>query len=172
MVLRSGLEQFPKVLAGSVVPRNDKVGALNAHFGLILRALKRYLVHYEVLRVWKTLRLRTYEHQLANLRGITQRKAKSNVAAMRTGHESGLGNLAILKECRNVIGFEIRLLRSWRAAVPSPVLTNRMELFAKGGPYIIPDSRVDHSIMEQDHSFRSTATLLVIEARSINLHKR
>jgi hypothetical protein len=106
------------VLAGSVVPLEDKVSILYAHFGRILRALKRYLGHYEVLRVWKTFRLRTDEHQFTHLRGITQRKAQSNVTAMRTGHESGLGYLAITKECRNVIGFKIRLLRSWRSAIP------------------------------------------------------
>jgi hypothetical protein len=87
------------------------------------------------------------------LRGITQRKAESNVAAMRTGHESGLGYLAVMKECRNIIGFAIRLLRSWRASVPSPVVTNCMELLAEVGPYVIPDSRIDHPVGSRSTAF-------------------
>src|ERR1017187_6022514 len=113
MVLGSGREQSPKVLAGSVIARDDEVGALNAHLGLILRILKCYLVHDELLRVWKALCLRADEHQFTYLCGITQRKAKSDVAAMGAGHESGLGYFAIMKECRTIVGFEIRLLRSW-----------------------------------------------------------
>ena len=82
MILGRGGEQPPKVLAGSVIARNDEVGALNSHLGRIFRILKGYLVHDEVLRVWKTFRLRAYEHQFTYLDGITQRKRKSNVAAM------------------------------------------------------------------------------------------
>src|SRR5437762_1610634 len=46
-----------------------------------------------------------------------------------------------------------------------------MELFAEGGPYVIPDSRIDYPVMKQDHSFRSTATLLVVEPRAIDIDK-
>ncbi|HTS47376.1 MAG TPA: hypothetical protein VMH05_05500 [Bryobacteraceae bacterium] len=49
---------------------------------LIFRIPKRNLGHGEVLGVWKTLQPWPDKHQLAYLRGITQRKAKSNVAAM------------------------------------------------------------------------------------------
>jgi hypothetical protein len=65
MVLRSGVEQPPKVLARSVIAWRNEVGILNSDFGWILRTLKRHLSRCEVLRVWKTLRLRPDEHQSA-----------------------------------------------------------------------------------------------------------
>src|ERR1700745_600352 len=133
MVLRGSREQTPKVLAGRVVSRNDKVGTLNTHINWILRVLKLDLLQDEVLRVWKTLCRRADQYQVAHLRGITQGEVKSNVAAMRTGHESCLGHFAIVQECPEIIGFVIRLLRCLRAAVASPVVANCMELFAEGG---------------------------------------
>ena len=45
MVLRSGIEKPPKVLARSATSGKDKIGILNPHFGRILRALKRHLGH-------------------------------------------------------------------------------------------------------------------------------
>ena len=107
MVLRRGLEKTPKMLARSVIARNDKVGALSSHFYRILRVLKRHLSHQKMFRVRKTLCRRTNEHQMANLRGITKRKVESNVTAMRTGHQRGLANLAIMQQSRYIIGFEV-----------------------------------------------------------------
>src|ERR1035441_1080913 len=46
-----------------------------------------------------------------------------------------------------------------------------MELLAEGGPYVIPDRRIDHSVMKQDNSFRPAATFLVVEPRPVDINK-
>ena len=172
MVLRRGPEKSAKMLAGSVIAWNDKVGTLCAHFCLILRVLKRHLRQEKVLRVGKALRCRTDKDKIANLRGIAERKVESNIAAMGTGYESGLTNLAIMQEGRHVVGLEVWLGCCGRVPVSSAVVTNGMELLAEGGPYVIPDSGIDHAVVEQDNRFRSTSTFLVIESRPIDLYER
>jgi hypothetical protein len=48
----------------------------------------------------------------------------------------------------------------------------KRKLFAEGRPHVIPDSRIDHPVAEQDQRFLSAATFLVIQARPIDLHER
>ena len=61
------------------MPRNDEIDILDGCLYLVLGILKLHLLHQEVLGIWKTLRRRTDEHEIANLRWIAKCKAQATL---------------------------------------------------------------------------------------------
>jgi hypothetical protein len=62
-------------------------------------------------------------------------------------------NPTIAEDRRDIIRLVIRLLRGWRATVASAVVTEGVELFAEGWPYIIPDGGIDYTVWRKTTAF-------------------
>src|SRR5271155_3198366 len=88
---------------------------------------------------------------------------------MRTGHDRGVADLAIMKQGRKIVGLVVGFLCGWRAPVSTPVVANGVKPFAEGRPDLIPNSGVHDAVVEEDHGLRTTPAFLVIKARPIDL---
>jgi len=126
------------MLAGSLVSRRDEIGIFYPHFCRVFSSLKLHLRHDEVFGVREAFCLWTNKHKITNLLWVLECNTQGNIATVRTPDECSLRYFSVSNDGRNIVGFVIRFLGSWRVSIPASIVTYHVESFAESGPYVIP----------------------------------